>query len=58
MPARPIRPSVEAIDLGHQVALSRDDFLKLTQYLILLEGYADMLEMIIESESSRVIPIN
>ncbi|NIZ41548.1 hypothetical protein PVA45_08265 (plasmid) [Entomospira entomophila] len=48
LPARPNRPVVQAIDQGDQVIISKQEFVHLTQYIILLEAYADALEIALE----------
>ncbi|NIZ47742.1 hypothetical protein PVA44_07430 (plasmid) [Entomospira nematocerorum] len=48
LPKRPHRPVVTAIDQGDQVVISKQEFVHLTQYIIVLEAYADALEIALE----------
>lgn len=45
---RPSKPQITALDEGEAVGLSKADFVKLTRYIILLEGYADALEIALQ----------
>ncbi|NIZ19081.1 hypothetical protein [Entomospira culicis] len=48
LPPRPSKPQITALDEGEAVGLSKADFVKLTRYIILLEGYADALEIALQ----------